>query len=232
MTSPSVTYSFSNGTTADATQVNQNFTDVINALTDGTKSLSIDALTVAGAASLNGAVTLGNATGDDVTVTGYVASNVIPKTDDTYDLGASANKWKDLYVDGVAYIDAVNIAGGTNLTSYVETTWTPTVTSSSGTITSYTLNNASYTKIGRVYFFTIDITVGTVGTATNTLKITLPSTPTKMYAFSGVEYQNTGYALSCHSVISNDYIGVLKYDYTSIFAAGNGMRVFVSGHYH
>ena len=45
MASPSVTYSFTNGTSADATQVNQNFTDIINAMTDGSKTFSIDALT-------------------------------------------------------------------------------------------------------------------------------------------------------------------------------------------
>lgn len=72
MASPSVTYTFTNATTADATQVNQNFTDIINGLTDGTKSLSIDALTCAGAVALNGTVGLGNSTADTVTITGYV----------------------------------------------------------------------------------------------------------------------------------------------------------------
>lgn len=70
MANPSVTYTFSNGTAADASEVNTNFSDIINALTDGTKSLSIDALTVAGAATFNGNVTLGNASGDTITVTG------------------------------------------------------------------------------------------------------------------------------------------------------------------
>lgn len=39
MAFPTVSYSFVNGQTSDATQVNQNFTDLLNALSDGTKDL-------------------------------------------------------------------------------------------------------------------------------------------------------------------------------------------------
>lgn len=73
MASPAVTYTFVNGNVADASQVNQNFTDIINSLTDGTKSLNIDAITCAGKATLNGAVDLGNAVGDTITVNGVFA---------------------------------------------------------------------------------------------------------------------------------------------------------------
>jgi len=59
------------------------------------------ALDATGATTLNGAVTLGNATGDDITVTGYVASNVIPKTDSAYDLGSSALRYQTIYVDSI-----------------------------------------------------------------------------------------------------------------------------------
>ena len=45
MAAPSVTYTFTNGTTANGTYVSANFTDLINALTDGTKDLTIGALT-------------------------------------------------------------------------------------------------------------------------------------------------------------------------------------------
>jgi hypothetical protein len=94
----SVTYTFSNGTVADATAVNQNFTDIINGTSDGTKDMSIAALTVAGTATLNGAVNLGNATGDDITVTGLVASDFKPKTDATYYLGSSTLGWLGAYL--------------------------------------------------------------------------------------------------------------------------------------
>ena len=49
--------------------------------------------------------------GNNLYVRGYayitrMYSNLIPATDDTYDIGSSSAQWKDLYVDGSAYIDA------------------------------------------------------------------------------------------------------------------------------
>jgi len=108
MAYPSVTYTFTNGTTASATEVNQNFTDLINGLSDGTKDLSISALTVAGTASLNGAVNIGNATSDDIAVNGYITTALIPKADDSYDLGTAALAWQDAYFDGKVYTDTIS----------------------------------------------------------------------------------------------------------------------------
>jgi hypothetical protein len=97
---------------ADALSITDGSTDFMKFDTSGesitvTPALSASAqLVVAGAAEvagatvLNGAVTLGNATSDDITVTGYVASSIIPKTDDASDLGTNALAWKDLYLAG------------------------------------------------------------------------------------------------------------------------------------
>ena len=90
MAAPTVTYTFTNGTTADATEVNANFTDIINALTDGTSDFSIGAFTCSGTLTANGAVNLGNATSDDITITGSIASNIPIKTADTYNIGSAA----------------------------------------------------------------------------------------------------------------------------------------------
>ena len=38
-----------------------------------------------------------------------ISSSLVPYADDTYDLGSSDNKWKDLYVDGTANIDSGSI---------------------------------------------------------------------------------------------------------------------------
>jgi hypothetical protein len=98
MAGPSVTYTFSNSTTADATQVNQNFTDLINGATDGTKDYSISALTCAGNATFNGNVTLGNASGDDITFTGSLASSIPIKTNFAFDIGSSTLGLRYLYL--------------------------------------------------------------------------------------------------------------------------------------
>ena len=37
--------------------------------------------------------------------------HIFPSADDTLDLGSSTKKWKDLYVDGIAYVDTINLNG-------------------------------------------------------------------------------------------------------------------------
>ena len=39
------------------------------------------------------------------------ATSITPSTDDAFDLGSSGAEFKDLYIDGVAYIDAINFNG-------------------------------------------------------------------------------------------------------------------------
>ena len=58
-------------------------------------------LDATGNATLNGDVTLGNATGDDITVTGRIASSLIPKNDSAFDLGSSALRYSTIYVDNI-----------------------------------------------------------------------------------------------------------------------------------
>ena len=74
----------------------------------GAASLS-STLAVAGATTLNGAVTLGNATGDDIVATGYLASHLIPKTTNTYDLGTAALRYRELFLSGTS----INLGGAT-----------------------------------------------------------------------------------------------------------------------
>ena len=77
-------------------------------------NLDVDGtLNVDGATTLNGAVTLGDATGDDITFTGYVASNIVPKTDNGYNLGSSAKEWKHGYFDGTVFADNLDGDSGT-----------------------------------------------------------------------------------------------------------------------
>lgn len=97
MPAPSVTYSFSNASTSDATQINQNFTDIINGISDGTKDLSINAITCAGSATLNGNIALGNSTSDDLTITASLASAISIKTQYSFDIGTAALGLKKIY---------------------------------------------------------------------------------------------------------------------------------------
>lgn len=92
-----VTYSFSNGTTSDATQVNSNFTDIINGLSDGTKDLNMNAATFAGNVTMNGNTVLGNAAGDTISPGGTFIASLIPNANSTYDLGSTTLGWNALY---------------------------------------------------------------------------------------------------------------------------------------
>ncbi len=54
---------------------------------------------------------MGDAATDNVVFGADVDSNIIPDDDNTYDLGSSSQEWKDLYVDGIAYLDGINFNG-------------------------------------------------------------------------------------------------------------------------
>ena len=105
MANPSVTNIFVNGSVADASAVNQNFSDLVNSLTDGTKSLNVDAVTAAGTATLNGNVVLGNASGDTITANGTFgaisATGNISFDGGTFTFNAS-NADRDFKIEGVS----------------------------------------------------------------------------------------------------------------------------------
>jgi hypothetical protein len=119
MASPSVTWTFTNGTTSDATQVNTNLQDLIDCMSDGTTDFSIGTVTVAGASTFNGTVTLGNSTADDITFTGSIAASVPVKANATYDFGGSTTGMRSYYIGNGAL--TVRLLAGTLTESYTIT---------------------------------------------------------------------------------------------------------------
>ncbi len=59
-------------------------------------------------AGTDGSVTLGDANTDNVVFSADINSNIIPNTDNTYDLGTNSQQWRNLHVNGTGYIDAVS----------------------------------------------------------------------------------------------------------------------------
>jgi len=117
---------------------------------------TVTTLNATGATTLDGAVTIGNATADDITFTGLVASNFVPKTDDTYDLGSSTKRWNKLWL-AAATIDL----GGAEISS--DGTGAITIAASGATLPSGSLvgsdaiataNAVTGTPIRNVDFFT------------------------------------------------------------------------------
>ena len=69
-------------------------------------------LTVTGNATINGNLTLGDAATDNVSFGADINSHIIPNTDDTFDLGSTTQEWRNIYIDGIAYLDEVDIDAG------------------------------------------------------------------------------------------------------------------------
>lgn len=84
---------------------------------------------------------------------------IIPVTDNDIDLGATGTEFKDLYIDGTAYLDSVNIAGGTitgvstlaDLGNAVPLTFSTTTTDSDPGTGNVRLNNSTQNAATQIY---------------------------------------------------------------------------------
>ena len=85
----------------------------INGAVDISGNLGVGGnLTVTGTTTFNGGtITIGDAATDNVVFGADVDSSIIPDDDNTYDLGSSSQEWRDIYIDGTAYLDAINFDG-------------------------------------------------------------------------------------------------------------------------
>mgnify|MGYP003626403029 CR=1 FL=1 len=112
------------------------------------------AMSVSGLALFEGAVTLGNATSDDLTFTGLAASNFIPKTDSTYNLGSNALRWGTIYVDSIVGADVAfdyeAVGPGDSIAS--STDYALVTGSQTGTVTmpAASVGKRVYVKLGNV----------------------------------------------------------------------------------
>lgn len=161
-----MTYTFTNSTTADATQVNTNFQDLVDATSDGSIDFSVASVTCT-SFSCTGNTTIGNATGDDLTVTARLASDFVPKTTNTYSLGSSTLGFTGLYLG--ANSQTVRLLPSASMSA----TWTLTFPVSAGNSGEIPLNAGSGTLIWALdpraaYNYSL-----TASVATNALTIAL-----------------------------------------------------------
>jgi fibronectin-binding autotransporter adhesin len=114
-------------------------------------------LTVTGTTTFNGGtITLGDAATDNVVLGADVNSNIVPNTDGTYDLGSSTQEWNDLFIDGTAHIDTLDVDENATVTGTLGVTGATTLT---GQLTA----NGGITADGGV--FTVADTTGNVHTS-------------------------------------------------------------------
>lgn len=106
-------------------------------------------------------------------------------------------------------------------------TYTPTITSSVGTITSSS-SACSWSKIGKRVFVDVRILINTAGTGTGYLKVTMPSTAIHTVGCGGV--LNEGFSTFGYidSATNGGILFIGKYDSTSTIANGNSIYTQVS----
>jgi hypothetical protein len=75
-----------------------------------------------------GTITLGDSASDNVSFGADVNSNIIPNTDDTYDLGSTTQEWKDLFIDGTAHIDTLDVDENATVAGTLGVTGNTTIT--------------------------------------------------------------------------------------------------------
>jgi len=160
------------------------YTDTVT--TTGDVSIGGD-LTVTGSATISGNLTFGDADTDSINLAAEIDSNIVPNTDDTYDLGTSSKQWKDLYINGTANIDSLvadtadinggTIDGATIATSDITVGAGKTLNVSAGTLT-LADNQISGDKVegGTIAATTITTLTSTTGNITNVNATTVDST--------------------------------------------------------
>ena len=77
----------------------------------GFRNVTLTGQIQAATINLTGDTTIGDGDTDNITINADVNSNIIPNTDNTFDLGSSSKQWKDLYVNGIGYIDQLGTDG-------------------------------------------------------------------------------------------------------------------------
>ena len=110
-------------------------------------------LSVSGTTSLNGNVDLGDADTDTVTVNAKIDSDFVPSG--SRNLGSSTDEWTNLFVDGTAHIDTLDVDENATIAGTLGVT---------GTTTYSTLTGSNLTATGTINF--AGATVSNLGTVT------------------------------------------------------------------
>lgn len=99
------------------------------------------------------------------------------------------------------------------------TSFTPVVTSATGSITSYTATSA-YTRIGKLCVMRFKVTVTTAGTAGGTMYVTMPFNGVTGATGMGVARETAVIGFMSSVTIESTRLEVNKYDNTTPFGSG------------
>ena len=85
-------------------------TTLLTASGDGSVSIGTH-FSVSGITTLAGNIFLGEGGNDDINVNGYFISGLVPKSNDTWDLGTTGKYWKNLYISDTVVTNNINASG-------------------------------------------------------------------------------------------------------------------------
>jgi len=139
--------------------------------------------------------------------------------------GVSIGNTTDPGATNLSVTGSLTLAGGTPLTNYTEGSWTPVITSSVGTITSYTATG-TYTRTGRTVYVAYNILISNNGTGAGYIKCDgLPFTIGTFRAFGvGAETDVVGFGILSNGIASTTYAYLTKYD-GALYPGGTSYRL-------
>jgi hypothetical protein len=202
-----------------------------NAYVDGTAF--IDTLevhvgsTFTGTATFNDNVSLGQSSVDNITINGRVNSHIDADADNLYDLGSTTREFRNLYIDGIGYIDDIqgdtgtwsstvsfngtaNFNGNINLGSDA----TDNITFNGDTVGNITPNVTNTDDIGATSFRYANLYVENLDASGN---VTLGSAAADNITFNGDTVGNI-----TPNVTNTDDIGAATFQYKDIYIDGVG----------
>lgn len=130
---------------------------------------------------------------------------------------------------GIDFSANTHAAGMTSelLNDYEEGTWTPTVASSVGTITSVTATG-KYTKIGRQVTIEISLSVTNNGTGSDSIRIGSLPYAAESTAYTGAGFNTSSGEASAVGFAATSTLVVYKYNATYPVTTGQGMAIVVT----
>lgn len=195
MALPSVSNTFTGGTSAIAAQVNQNFTDLVNAMTDGTKSFSIDALTLATNLIVGGTVSMagqfliknGAVGSPGLTSSGFLTSGIYFAAGPTFGVTIAGTSILEIGSGSSTFRNNLNIfAGG------------------SGAIATITGYNSSNTASSGVVFDAV--LAGTAATGNAIFRSTVTGSSGRQWSWGGDQGNSGRFSIAQNSNLgSNDF---------------------------
>ncbi len=112
---------------------------------------------------------------------------------------------------------------------FVSGTWTPTVTSGTGSITTLGAVVAQYRQVGMMVFISLNITITTNGTGATDVRATLPFASASMAVMAGRENAVTGDMIQ--GIIAAGGGLMRMFTYNNAYPGGSGYNLHISGWY-